>query len=340
MSSGNRASGGDFLPPLITNFFLVTHQSSVLLGTSKSGLLVLRREVISQIFHDLADLPQATSNNAYVPNLELMLLMRPAVIIATAEIGQMNSVGLSVANLATTRGPAEHARLYLDSVCEGERYPAELSRFDLARHNLRVALREAADPDHKQRVMLLTIFNGSELITGGATSPLTTLIEEAGGANAGGVHANVVRLNVEDLLSLDPDVLIIGEGVVASGISPRQIASDPRFQSLRAVAGRRIYRQPNMWSVPNSIVELPIYERWLAELLHPQNLDRRAREMVRDAYRFAAGIDLKDDQVDDGTFVSPMCPCRRVSASRVHRSTTERRGVCGWRTLSTSTESP
>ena len=302
MTSCPRASetrGVVFLPPLITNFFLVTHKASLLIGTSKSGLIVLRREVISQLFHELADLQQVTSDNGYLPNLELMLLMRPAAIIATTEIAQMRRVGLAVANLAAARGPAEHARLYLDSVCEGERYPAEIARFEHAHDNLRSELRETADADVKPRVMLLTIFDGSDLITGGATSLLTALIEEAGGANAVSIHANVVRLNLEDLLALDPDVLIIGEGVVARGTSPRQIAGDPRFQSLRAVTGRQVYRQPNMWSVPNSLIERPIYVRWLAELLYPKVLGRHAREMVQDAYGFAAGVDLEEDQIDN-----------------------------------------
>jgi hypothetical protein len=59
-----------------------------------------------------------------------------------------------------------------------------------------------------------------------------------------------------------------------------------------------------MWSVPNSIVELPIYERWLAELLH-SCLPSRSREMVADAYRTASGQMISEELIDKVLSVEP-----------------------------------
>jgi ABC-type Fe3+-hydroxamate transport system substrate-binding protein len=301
-----------FLPPLISNFVLTTRAADRLVATSPAGRSVLRREIISQVYPALRDLPFA-SDNAYIPNLELMVAERPAVIFASTRSDEIQRTGLSVADLASNQGAERMARLFLKGLGKDGEIATAIHEFHAKFASLDDELSTSCAADRKPRVLILGIFSDADLISGGALSPLNETIVHAGGANAlANMHVNVARLDPEELLLLNPDVIVFGEGVYARGVSPLQIMDNPRFRSLGAVAQKRVYQQPNMWSVPNSIIESPIYARWLAELLHAC-LSAKARKMVADAYLAATGQAVGDDLIDDTLSVAPNLGAARGS---------------------------
>ncbi|MBU6462317.1 MAG: ABC transporter substrate-binding protein [Bradyrhizobium sp.] len=299
-------SGGRIvvLPPLITNFALVSHAANRVSGTSPAGLMVLRREILARIFPSLLDMPLMT-DSSYAPNLEMMLAARPAIIFASAQAAEMRRLGLNVADLAAHQGAEPMARLFLKGIGKADWISGAIDEFHRRQASLDDELSTTCADDRKPRVLILGIYSGADLISGGALSPFNEIIAHAGGENAlADMHVNVARLDPEALLTLDPDVLVFGEGVDAYGLSPSQIMKNPKFRPLHAIARKQIYQQPNMWSVPNSLVELPIYERWLAELLHPC-LSKKTRKMVADAYRAASGQDLSEELIDIELSVAP-----------------------------------
>ncbi len=69
--------------------------------------------------------------------------------------------------------------------------------------------------------------------------------------------------------------------------------NDPRRQGLKAVRDRRVYK----WEQGNLTVR-PAEIRWLAEIAHPDRLQPRVRQLMRDRVREEFGYSLSDDQID------------------------------------------
>ncbi len=89
-------------------------------------------------------------------------------------------------------------------------------------------------------------------------------------------------LDPERLLALDPEVIILLPTRFTYPQSPlAAFLAQPWSQGLQAVRARRVYAVPPLF-VPlgGDIVQLPLYTRWLAELVHPQALQSEMRRQT------------------------------------------------------------
>jgi hypothetical protein len=110
-------------------------------------------------------------------------------------------------------------------------------------------------------------------------------------ARAGVVDADTEREipgdDAERLLIMDPDMIFFFPG------SPKEFMKDPRWQGLKAVRGHQVYR----WA-QSDVTFRPAQLRWLAEIAHPDRLQPRVRQLMRDRMREEFGYSLSDDQID------------------------------------------
>ncbi|HEX4232654.1 MAG TPA: hypothetical protein VHZ07_28600 [Bryobacteraceae bacterium] len=115
-------------------------------------------------------------------------------------------------------------------------------------------------------------------------------------ARAGLVDAEQRRYNPNDpeqLLAMDPDMIFLPQG------SPREFDQDIRWQGLKAVRNRRVYRRPGLiewWTA--GVTFKPIETRWMAEVAHPDRLQPKVRQLLRDRMFAAFGYRLSDEQID------------------------------------------
>jgi ABC-type Fe3+-hydroxamate transport system substrate-binding protein len=93
----------------------------------------------------------------------------------------------------------------------------------------------------------------------------------------------------ERTLIIDPDMIFI----IGTNASPKIYMQDPRFRGLKAVQDRRVYR----WS-HGGLTEKPAKIRWLAEIAHPERLQPKARQLLRDRMFSEFGYRLSEDQID------------------------------------------
>lgn len=100
------------------------------------------------------------------------------------------------------------------------------------------------------------------------------------------------RQDAERILSMDPDIIfLLGSEV------PREFLRDPRWRGLKAVQERRIYYMPGGGGLGGLIYQ-PIYDRWMAEIAHPDRLQPRVRQLLRDRFITEFNYRLSDDQID------------------------------------------
>ena len=103
----------------------------------------------------------------------------------------------------------------------------------------------------------------------------------------------------ERMLIRDPDTILLANG------PPKEFEEDPRWQGLKAVRNKRVYRRPFLvewWAT--GLTFKPIEIRWMAEVAHPERLQPKVRELLRDRVQSEFGYHLSDDQIDNILHVS------------------------------------
>lgn len=66
------------------------------------------------------------------------------------------------------------------------------------------------------------------------------------------------------------------------------------------MAARRVYhRPPGVSGYMDSALELPIYQRWLAEVLHPAILAPGTRRLAADTLEHALGVAPTEAELDE-----------------------------------------
>jgi len=118
------------------------------------------------------------------------------------------------------------------------------------------------------------------------------------GEHSAAGHGNVTPSQIADF---NPDVIIASTANVA-----KQLAADPAWRSVPAVAAGKVYAVPNLpWGwlgTPPSVNRL-IGLEWLSALLYPQEPKRDLAADVRAFYRSYYQVDLTDAQVQ--TLLAP-----------------------------------
>jgi len=108
------------------------------------------------------------------------------------------------------------------------------------------------------------------------------------------------RQDAERILAMDPDMIFLtgSRHNLWPTENPQEFLHDPRWQGLKAVQARRVYRVPGGGGLGGLIFQ-PIYNRWMAEIAHPDRMKPLVRQLLRDRFMTEFNYRLSDDQIDD-----------------------------------------
>ncbi|GAC88070.1 ABC transporter ferrichrome transport [Gluconobacter thailandicus F149-1 = NBRC 100600] len=128
----------------------------------------------------------------------------------------------------------------------------------------------------------------------GDQSIIDQWILSAGGRNAAvGVHGNKQPVSMEQILTWNPDIIIIG----ANAGDPAQLASDGVWSQLAAVKAGRVYRNPSgIFPWDRYGPELLLQVDWARQIVQTGHVDEA--EMItkmQDFYRQFYGIALRSE---------------------------------------------
>jgi hypothetical protein len=106
--------------------------------------------------------------------------------------------------------------------------------------------------------------------------------------------------DTERILAMDPEyIFLMAGGGDNTQQTPEEFMRDPRWQGLQAVKTRRVYRMfgTNGGGLLGLILQ-PISVRWMAEIVHPDRLKPRVRDVMRETYLREFNYFLTDAEID------------------------------------------
>jgi len=121
---------------------------------------------------------------------------------------------------------------------------------------------------------------------GGNRGIMPELITLTGGINLGShLNAFYQELSMETIVGLNPEVVLIWG---SASYGPADILHDPKWQSIRAVKSRRVFKSPRASNWSPRVISLAW---WMAHCLHPQQISPAEMQAELDQfYRRCFGI--------------------------------------------------
>lgn len=256
------------------------------------------------LFPNIIDLPVPFTSAKEV-NLETVFSTKPDVVICgkngldpsiidqiTAahipviqlNFDDFNSLKTTVLTTGQILGPAEEAKAkefcaYLDN-------------------NLKMITDITSKLADGEKPTVIHTVGNTYLGVDGAKTIIDTWITLAGGINAAApyVEGNGKTISIEQLLLIDPDIIIVGnlEGAKIKD----QLMTDPQCASLKAVKNGQVFISPvGVFPWDRYSAEEALHILWAAKTLHPdkfENIDM-VKE-VKDFYSKYFGYNLTDDE--------------------------------------------
>lgn len=287
-----------FSGPGIGPYLMVTQSTSGLVGTRDTyDDLVTADPLLRRAFPDLAGVPRPLSlHGPEAASTELLFRRNPRAIVTVpwaAELfGSYGLPALSIDLKGDDAALSNAARMQSEVVGEPTRGTELVARYDAA---LRAIAAETRGLPKPRTLAIATEAGG---ITYYDRPLFPRLFEVAGAAYA--APKGTGKLDPERLLALDPDVIILLPTRFTYPQSPLpDFLSQPWARGLRAVRTRRVYAMPPLF-VPlgSDVVQIPLYTRWMAELLHPDSLTRELRSQAVAAATRELGVTPTQREVD------------------------------------------
>lgn len=286
-------------PPTMGEYFVVTNAPESVVALTTISPALLHHSLLSSC---VARLPQLAAERMFptphAVNLEAMLHLEPsAIIMASFLAAPVERIGLPVVGVMSAPmegGILKNARLFADVAGKPMR-AMQLGR--LLQASFSDVETEVAGVQPHPRVLDLTLSSDGSLRAAGKRGLAHRLLTRAGAQNAIETDMAYVRLSPEQVLDLDPDVIVLN---IYSALTPEQFIEQPAWRALAASRHRRVYRQPEGSTLSiNGMVETGLYVRWLAAICHPELREGlELRDHIRKAYRTALSLELDENQID------------------------------------------
>ena len=281
--------------PMVGEYFMASNEVSSLLSINKVNLRMAASSPLGRIYPHLLSVPTELADGM---NPERLLLARPSAVIPWGPPTQdLIATGLPIVALNTFWVEGwwfENARIFGDLAGQPNRGEELRRHYYEAMNDLR---QEIASKGVTSRPTVLEVSPGKDgtLRNTGVSGRQDRFQTLAEGNNAIRLDSSAMRIDMERLYLLDPDVLVLSR---VAALSPAEVMNHPLWRNLKAVRNRRVYRRPpGMVFTTSGIVEYPIYTRWLAEILHPE-LEPKLREVMRKSYLRELRYTMSDQDLD------------------------------------------
>ncbi|WP_245428807.1 ABC transporter substrate-binding protein [Rhodoplanes elegans] len=292
-----------FLPmPAPSTYMAIDRSAAHVAGMNPASASAMRSGILGRIFPAFDRIPTGITRGAgVIPNVEAVMALHPDAVLQWASFGDepiamLDRAGLTVLGLRYGgQDEVAGAILMMGKLAGQEARAAEIvDRQRERRETLAAALAGVGDAD-KPRVLHLSRASDSFAVAG-RESYLDVVITTAGGRNAAAEIGGSRTVTLEQVLTWNPDVILLGNFDTAM---PADLYGDPRLQSLAAVKARRVYKVPlggYRWDPPSH--ESALTWTWLAGLLHPDRIGIDLRADMRAWYEFLYGHALAEAEID------------------------------------------
>ncbi|MFC6707440.1 ABC transporter substrate-binding protein [Flexivirga alba] len=263
-----------------------------LVGMHDASWQAMYDGILGEIFPSAIDIPHNVATNSFAPNVESVLALEPDLVIqwgdnGAAIIDPLENAGLKVAALkyGTQDDVARWIALFATALGRPDRARELNSPISAALKTLSAVGRSAPKPAPK--ILYFNRFEGGLKVA--ATGSYNDFyIKLVGGQNpASGPHGapgtGMVGVDIEQVLSWDPDIILLGNFDAAM---PDDVYQSAVWRDQTAVKTRRVYKVPlggYRWDPPSH--ESPLMWRWLSMVAFPQQQPFDLGAEVRTSYK-------------------------------------------------------
>jgi iron complex transport system substrate-binding protein len=252
--------------------------------------VAMRDGILGTMFPDVLKLPHEVATQDFTPNVESVRALNPDVVIQWSDaqlVAPLENAGLKVIGLVNN-GQQEDVDAWIAMFAAMLGKPERATEIkdhsdrELAEVKELAAGRNGPGPS----ILYFNRFTGG-LKAAAAKTYNDFYIKLIGGTNpATGEDAlpgtGMVGLDVEQVLSWDPEVILLGN---FDGAMPQDVYDDPVWKNIAAVRSRRVYKVPlggYRWDPPGQ--ESPLMWHWLSDIAFPQQ-QSGLRGKIVDYYR-------------------------------------------------------
>lgn len=288
-----------FSGPGIGPYVIVTRSTEGLVGTRDTyDDLVTADPLLRRAYAGLADVPRPLSlHGPEAASTELLFRRDPRAIVtvpwAAKLFGGYGLPALSMDLKSTDKAITEAARMQSEVVSQPARGAALIARYKAALGAIEAETRGLPRP----RTLAIATEAGERITY--YDRPLFPRLFEVAGAKYAAPKGSGT-LNPERLLALDPDVIILLPTRFTYPDAPlAAFLARPWAAGLKAVRAGQVYAMPPLF-VPlgSDVVQIPLYTRWLAELLHPHALAPELRRQTIDTAVRELGVTPTRAEID------------------------------------------
>ncbi len=267
-----------------------------------------KSDILKAMDPHITEIPAPRSTNGVI-NIEELLIANPQIVFAGDVDGGIveKNTDLTVVYFMTDGdGTFEDTRQEVSFFGEVFNLQAEAAEYcEYLDDVLELIQERVGDVPLEDRPRVFNGYEDAHLVTYGGDTFMTERIEAAGCVNAAydvstlgqkeGLHSGLDQVSMEQLLSWDPDIVVIDMG------TPGDIYGDDRWGDVSAVTAQAVYRQPMgvfIWNRP-SAESAALYTLWLATVAYPDEFsDIDIGDEIHRFYMEIFDYDLSESQVD------------------------------------------
>jgi iron complex transport system substrate-binding protein len=314
-----------FIPiPAPSTFMTIDGTDAKIVGMNDYSARAMHEGIFGKLFPGFTRIRtgMTTGGDAanFAPNVEAILSQQPDAIFQWATdndvISVLDRTGIPVLGMrvGSFENYVDYIKL-MGKVAGKEQRAAELlQRQDETRKFLAARF---ADLQKQQRPSVLYFNRAVNMLrVSGKGTAQDLAIRLAGGQNAMGDTPSISTVTIEQILTWNPQVILLGNFDPAM---PSDLYNDPRWQGVDAVRNHRVYRVPlggYRWDPPSH--ESALGWLWLAGLLHPESMPENLRSSVRDWFGFLYDYNPTDEEIDNILFVRENAGSLGYDSYRAH----------------------
>lgn len=314
-----------FVPiPAPSTFMTIDGTDAKIVGINDYAARAMREGLFGKLFPGFTriqtDITTGGDASNFAPNVEAILSLRPDAIFQWATgndvISVLDRTGIPVLGMrvGSFENYVDYVKL-MGKVAGKEQRAAELlQKQDEARKFLAAKFADLQSPQLPSVLYFNRAMNMLRVSGKGTAQDLA--IRLAGGQNAMGDTPSISTVTIEQILTWNPQVILLGNFDPAM---PSDLYNDPRWQGVDAVRNHRVYRVPlggYRWDPPSH--ESALGWLWLAGLLHPESMQENLRSSVRDWFGFLYNYSPTDEEIDNILFVKENAGSVGYESYRAH----------------------
>lgn len=272
-----------------------------LIGVNAETKIAIQSTILSNYFPNFQHLSGAVCNDAFEPNIEELIKLKPDLILQWKRlpetIAKMQSFGFNVKAMeydGTEQNDRNSIKILASEINRTVKADSMMVCRDTIIRN-HIAITKNIPFNKKPKVIFL--YNYEMLRVGGEKSFENYCIELSGGRNMAAGLGVDRAVNIEQILEWNPDIIFIGGW--RKNTNPIDIYQNQMLTEVNAIKNKRVFKMP-VWSSNQSVLTW----KWMAEILHPQLFNYKMQEEVRQWYAWEYHFKLSDAEINKILFRS------------------------------------